>query len=55
MDMLKMTVVVVALLALAGCIVEPIGGGPGYYGDNHRAAGFSNDNGGWDRGGDHQR
>ena len=45
MDMLKMTIVVVVLLALAGCIVEPFGGGPGYYGDEHR-------DGGWDRGGD---
>jgi hypothetical protein len=47
MDMLKMAIVVVALLALAGCIVEPFGGGgPGYYGGDHRDGG---DRGGGDR------
>ena len=42
MNFLRMTIVAVALLALAGCIVAPFGG-PGYYGDDH---GGDHDHGG---------
>jgi len=31
MNVLKITLVAAAVLALGGCIVEPYGGGPGYY------------------------
>lgn len=32
MNVLKITLVAAAVLAHGGCIVEPYGGGPGYYG-----------------------